>query len=149
MIYRSQSSLVFVLFLCMGCSDGLPTSKLHRQAVSGSVSLDSKPLTNGAIAFHPLSPTGESTVSGSLIKDGAFKLTDENGLPPGKYKVVITSSAAEGNLTTDPEAAMDAASKPPAEGPPIPAKYNSNTELTCEIVDGPNESLSFDLKSGS
>lgn len=149
MFHRHQYSLVLILFLCMGCGNGLPPSKLDRQTVSGSVTLDSKPLSNGSIAFHPLSPTGESTVSGTLIKEGAFKLSDENGLPPGKYKVVITSSAAIGNLPSDPEAAMDAAAKPPAEGPKIPAKYNTNTELTCDIVDGPNDSLSFELKSGS
>jgi len=143
---------VFMLALslvCLGCGDGTPSSKLNRNAVSGKVTLDSKPLPHGSIVFHPLSPSGESTVSGTTIKEGAFTLEEANGLPVGKYKVVITATSAEGTQAADPQAAMDAAAKPAEESALIPAKYNSNTELTCDIVNGPNDQLTFDLKSGS
>lgn len=142
--------MIAVSLLCLGCGSDVPPSKLDRQAASGKVTLNGQPLANGSIAFHPLSASGESTVSGTVIKDGAFSLTEENGLPTGKYKVVITASAASDNLPADPEAAMDAAGKADEDKTAkIPAKYNSNTELTCDIVDGPNDALSFDLKSGS
>jgi len=140
---------VLPLFYLVGCGDGLPASKLDRQALSGTVMLDSAPLPNGSIEFHPLSATGASTISGGIISDGKFELKKEAGLPPGKYKVVINASPPASNTTTDPIAAMDAAAKPIEEGLTLPEKYNLNTELTCEIVVGLNDKLSFDLKSGS
>ena len=81
-----------------------------------------------------------------MIKDGVYAIEELKGLPPGKYRVRI--SAAD----TGPEERGEAPMMPPGGGPYpirkdlIPPKYNSQSELTVEVVDGDNR-FSFDLKS--
>src|SRR5262245_24328187 len=73
------------LSLVLGCGP-----KSDRLAVSGAVTLDGTPLEAGSIRFD--SSGGQKVVSsGALIKGGEYYVPQEKGLPPGKYRVQITS----------------------------------------------------------
>lgn len=89
-------------FLCLlpiacasaiGCDDG-------RQPLSGTVTLDGKPLTWGAIAFHSKDRTSR-TSSGGTVTDGKFAIPKHQGLVPGAYDVVIEPVIETGQYVND------------------------------------------------
>ncbi len=127
---------------CGGSSDGLP-----RQAVSGKVTFDGKPLESGTIRFVPSAPPGggPQVEGGDTIKGGQFSISREVGLVPGSYKVSIYS----GNLAGErPKANMGPGRAPAVAKELIPKEYNAMTKLTADIKEGAND-LSFDLTSTS
>jgi hypothetical protein len=119
-----------------GGGDGLP-----RQAVSGSVTLDGKPLAGGSIQFQPGPGSSAAVSGGAVIADGRFAIAREQGLVPGSYKVMIFS---HGGAEAAPEAPGPQTGPPPER---IPARYNASTTLTADVAqDKPNE-FQFELKS--
>jgi hypothetical protein len=76
----------------LGCADSLP----QPVPVEGTVTLDGKPLESGTIRFVP--ELGRPA-SSKILEDGSFDLAGESvdrtttdGVPPGKYKVQVSSS---------------------------------------------------------
>ena len=137
------SVLVLVLsLLSAGCgeSDDLP-----REAVTGTVNLDGKPLEKGSIQFSPVQGNPGAVVEGgSMIADGKFSISKDRGLVPGKYQIAIYAGGSRG--------AGKGAMKPETGGPapskePIPAKYNAKTELSEEVKKGGPNDFKFDLTS--
>jgi hypothetical protein len=122
-----------------GCST--PTDNLGRQAVNGTVTLDGQPLASGSIQFQPSSQDG-ATSGGAVITGGKFSISQEEGLPPGSYKVVIRGSATSpGGALTEPPGTAKAVEKEL-----IPERYNEKTTLTAEVkASGPN-TFDFPLK---
>ena len=136
---------LFLVAMSAGCG-GAPASQLDRHVVSGTVTFDGKPLEAGAIQFFPLESGPKKTVSGGVIQAGSFRLSPEAGLPPGKYRVSITSVASTGPV--DSAAAMKPVQDAKPVSDPIPSKYNATSELTCEVKgEGSTELPPFDLKS--
>jgi hypothetical protein len=134
---------VAVGLAAIGCS-GSSSDDLPREAVSGTVTLDGKPLVDGSIQFAPAADSvGPQVGGGSPIADGQFSISRENGLVPGAYKVSINAG--------------DAKREEQAKGPVrkglglakelIPAKYNSQTTLSAEVNKGGSDNLNFDLQS--
>jgi hypothetical protein len=127
--------------LSAGCggSDDLP-----RQAVSGTVIFDGKPLESGMIQFQPTS-AGEATAGGAAITSGRYAIPESEGLVPGKYLVMITGVLAPPAAA---KAEMPGDSRPigPAREM-IPAKYNAKTELAAEVTKGGPNRFEFDLKA--
>jgi hypothetical protein len=125
--------------LLAGCGQEDP---LQRVAVSGMVTLDGQPVKQGMIQFQPEGP-GVSTAGAAGITDGSYSLAKSEGLEPGKYTVMITSTPPPsapppGGMPGDPVA-------PPKET--IPARYNAKTELSADVTkEGPN-TFDFPLKS--
>lgn len=106
-----------------GCSSGgkdLP----NLGEVSGTVTLDDKPMSNVSVAFE--------SESGQV----AFGTTDDQGHYELKYRDGVMG-AEVGPNTVRIETVMDA---PPGPGyrDPIPAKYNRNTTLTVDVTEGEN-----------
>jgi hypothetical protein len=124
---------------CAGCGGG---DELPRQAVSGTVTLDGQPLTQGIIQFRP-SSAQEPVPAGAEIKDGTFRIPRDEGPTPGNYRVFINSSGEKKPLTT----AETSGEKLPGIAPDlIPAKYNSASILTAKVeADKPN-AFEFPLK---
>ena len=132
---------LILLPICGGCSR---QNRLDLQAVSGSVTLDSRPLDNGTIRFTPTDKEG--LLGGSAIAAGEYRIPKEKGLPPGKYAVQISSARQRG------------ASASASAGPPgtvgmaplkerIPEKYNSKSQLTIEVKAEGGNTFNFDLSS--
>jgi hypothetical protein len=113
-----------------GCAGG----EAKRQAVSGTVKWQGKPLNQGSINFLPEDPA-LGTSGGALIKDGQYSISANQGLLPGRYKVTISSA--------DPKKAVDPDADPGAPGPVykdrVQPKYNIKTILTADVkAEGPN-----------
>ena len=158
MIYRLMLLLISVVGL-VGCGASLG-------GVSGVVTVNDEPKENLVVSF---TPTGGG-VSASAItgKDGSYVITSTlgNGIPPGNYRVRI--STLKNTLNTDTsytqepvsadnygqmaEASMARPKKEYNDGlkayrgakEPIPAKYNSDSELLEEIKVG-SQTIDFKL----
>jgi hypothetical protein len=136
-----RNALKGILLLCLaGCGGGEDTGDgLAREAVSGTVTLDGKPLSGAVIQFVPNDPNTPGGTSAE-IGDGKFELPVGQGPVAGTYRVVITTRMG-------PE--VDA-SQPPGEAPkpkkdPIPAKYNTKSTLTAEVKAGVPNTFDFPL----
>src|SRR5262245_37844297 len=116
--------LAAVLASALGCS----TDSLGRQPVSGSVNVDGSPLAKGNISFQPME---KGIGSGTKIESGKYAIARKDGLPAGKYRVVINAPVPG----TGGAAASDA---PPGEPPAppqelIPEDWNTKSERTVDI----------------
>lgn len=130
------------LLLC-GCGSGRDPH--GRQAISGAVNFKGQPLDPGTIQFIA-SETGKDASAGALIREGRYQIPREQGLPPGTYRVVITSP--EANKTDGPimPPGHPGVKMPPLGTERIPAKYNRETTLTAEVTDGGANSFDFNLE---
>jgi hypothetical protein len=84
---RTQIVLALAfLVLAGGCGSGLAP-------VSGTVTLDGKPLTKGNVCFIPAA-SGPSAY-GTISSDGTYQLQTgvATGLAPGEYRVTVASAA--------------------------------------------------------
>jgi hypothetical protein len=123
--------IVSCVFL-LGCSGG-------KTSVTGTVTLDSQPVTSGMITF--IRQDGELVREGAVIKDGRF----EAQVPSGKYRIelngqkVVSKRKQKGFDGKDEE--VDVTEEL------FPAHYNTNSKLTEEIKAGHN-TINLDLKGG-
>jgi hypothetical protein len=136
-----------------GGSDGLP-----RQHVSGSVTLDSEPLSGAWIEFRPEGPSAV-TASGATIEGGRYDISRTDGLVPGSYRVSITKAGPPEGAGAPPAGAPPASGQRPgtkkaaAPGPfgfakqLIPARYNTKSELTAKVEEGQANAFDFTLNS--
>lgn len=127
------SSVIFV-----GCQ---PRS--DRLAVSGEVTLDGAPLDAGSIRFTSTG-TEQLFASGAMILNGEFHIPREKGLPPGTYRVEISSP----DTTAPPVVYKGVPGEPmlpPTSPERIPPEYNSKSRHTIELAaDGDND-FKFDI----
>jgi hypothetical protein len=121
---------------CGGTSDELP-----RQAISGTVTLDGKPLELGIIQFRPAS-SSEPVPAGAEIKDGTFSIPRDQGPTPGNYRVVINSSGPRKEATQ----AEASGEKVPKTLPDlIPIQYNVKSTLTAKVEADKTNTFDFPL----
>ena len=130
---------VLIAMAAVGCGGGGPPS--GRLPISGEVTLDGQPLDQGAIQFEPTDKTSKLN-AGGVIANGKYNIGSEQGLPPGKYKVLITSVPKD---TRTAEEAMNNPGEPPAER--VAAKYNSESAEVVEVVGGKKNEFSFKTES--
>lgn len=112
---------------CGGPSYGSPV------AVTGKVTLDDKPVSDGYIVFHALEglPAELRTVQADLQDDGSYELPK---VYPAEYMVQIHSAAP-----------LDATVS--AEPPPNPfSQYGSESKLRAKVASDAKE---FDFKLSS
>jgi len=125
------------LAVLAGCG---PANPLGRKAVWGNVTLDGQPLERGNISFDPVERSG-GIRSGGLIAAGAYSISAEDGLPPGKYKVRIFAAQANPPDMKGPDGGPLPA--PAAELPGrslIPPQYNVQSDIVREVkADGRNQ----------
>lgn len=113
-----------------------------RQAISGSVTLNGRPLDQGVIVFvsaDAKSPTQAST----QIANGSYQIPQAQGLVPGKYKVSISSPDGK-----TPDADPNAAPGPSgnfASKDRIPAKFNTDSTLEVEVKKGDPNKFDFTI----
>jgi len=127
-----------------GCG-GSDTDDLPREAISGTVTLNGKPLPSGAITFDPDQGTADPVSVGGVVADGSYSIAKAEGPTPGKYRVSIYPSTPGEAVSKDV-----APGAPPKHSKPavqIPAKYNAKTTLAAEIKPGESNTFDFDLDS--
>lgn len=134
----SMLVLLSVLLCIAGCGrKGPPPRKLV--PVSGTVTLDGKPLPDGFLSF--VSPT-EGSLESFPIKEGKF-----------------TGKASLGGRTVEIIAVRDAQPPPSggagAQAPPmatrtnyLPAKYSMNSALKADVTEAGPNTYSFELTMG-
>lgn len=136
---QNKHSLLSLVFVALGVLAGCGTeNKLGRQGVSGSVTLDGRPIANGTIRFEPVAEDG--VASGTTITQGKYDISAARGLPPGEYLVRISAAGESGVAEPLPGDSSKLAEEL------VPEKYNTNSELKVAIKKGSNESQDFLLK---
>lgn len=120
---------LFVQVVCI-CSSlwlvGCGGDGIERVALTGKVTFEGKPVEDGFITFYP---TGQGIQSGARILNGEYQATGRGAIPVGKYQVRISW------LKEDPSKQVDGMPVPPQVNL-IPAKYDTESELTLEIPSG-------------
>ena len=132
-----RGSLFAALFVIVaGCSSGGDA-----EPVTGTVTFDGAPLADGRITFEPAGQQGSG--GGAVIADGSYSVPGGDvGLLPGSYRVSI--SAVGGGSSADD---APGAGGPAAMGSElIPAKYNTDSELTAEVTADGDNTFDFDLQ---
>lgn len=112
----------------VGCSSSGPKT----YEVSGNVTFNGQPVSEGAIMFLPADKS--INPQGGIIKDGAYKLRAE----AGSYSVQITA--------TRPVPGKKGPMGEDAVEQYIPANYNEQTTLNAEVKASENQ-LDFPLTS--
>jgi hypothetical protein len=117
--------------------------------VSGVVTMNGKPLVGATVSFLPEPIKGSTeapvTSSGKTNDKGEYTLqtgSGQDGALVGKHKVTISLPATE---------VVEGDRRLPRGGPrladKIPPRYNTNSELTCEVPEGGKTDANYDLKS--
>ncbi len=131
--------IIAIILGTVGCG---PKSDLLE--VSGAVSLNGAPLKSGSIRFT-LTASEKVVSKEASIKDGQYSISQEKGLPPGAYHIVISAIDENSPMVT----IKDAAGNPVTTAHPelIPPEYNTNSEKTVDVtLDGENHFV-FDIVS--
>jgi hypothetical protein len=129
---------VAALTVLAGCGSGGKTAP-----VSGTVTLDGKPLANALVTFQPIATAGKASAGmGSTgVTDGNGKYTlktvdtDQAGAVVAKHSVIITMKPESSELDIPK----------PQKG--LPAKYNLQSELQFDVTPQGTDAANFDLKS--
>lgn len=131
---RLLPSACCLLLVLAGCGG-------HESTVSGTVTLDGKPLGRGTVTFHP--QAHGTPGYGAIGPNGQYTVQTNNrvGLSPGDY--VITAVALEPSEPPSSPLAMPSPGKPLA-----PRRYASvdSSDLRHTVEPGPNR---IDLKLNS
>lgn len=139
------------MLACVGCGPKGP----EMGAVTGTVTLDGKPLSNAMVIFSPESGgrpgSGKTDASGKFeiytmgsqgVAVGSCRVSVSTYVEPAAQAASVSSDSAEyANQTS--QADYNAA-KPPKD--PIPEKYNVKTELREEVKSGA-QVIDFELKT--
>jgi len=143
MRHAYQNSLLTIAFTLLLCGCGPGRDPHGRQAISGSVTFQGKPLAPGTIQFLPAN--ANESGAGALIREGRYQIPREQGLSPGTYSVAITSPEEN---TTDPP--ISPPGHPGVKMPPpgkerIPARFNRDTKLSITVTDSGPNTFDFNL----
>jgi hypothetical protein len=114
-----------------GCGDG-------KGSVSGTVTLDGKPVADGAVTF--VKTEGEQVREGAVIKAGAFVAK----MPPGKYRIELTGKKSAGTRVQKGFDGKDETIEMTEEL--FPERYNVKSELIRDIPAG-GSTLELKLES--
>lgn len=143
-------ALLPLTLLVAGCGGGG-----NAATVTGTVTLDGAPLPNAVVTFSPAD--GEQNAIGRTDSQGRYELyrRDEAGAVLGEYTVRITGTPDPGSAQSTSAGSDDylaqvsgtaSSSSTTAFKDPVPAKYNTQTELTATVQAGAND-IDFDLQS--
>lgn len=135
----SNLCLLFALFAA-GCG---PTD--DRLRIQGAVMLDGQPLDRGTIRFTSEDPTATKS-AGAKIRDGEFDVPREKGLPPGRYRLQITSPDRSGEMVRVGVGNGNPGILVARER--IPESYNIRSEHVVELTASGDNTFEFDIDSG-
>jgi len=121
------SAFALCLVLLVGCG------KSSSPTVRGKVTLDGEAVTSGNISFFSQEVKGPKAAA--AIEQGAYAISPQDKLLPGKYRVEISWSKPTGKKvpSADPGIMTDETREA------VPAKYNTASTLTAEITVGNSE----------
>jgi hypothetical protein len=112
--------------------------------VSGVVTLDGRPIEGARVSFQPLGGEKTNPGPGSYAfcdAAGHYELKtirDEMGAVPGPHVIRISSAQPKADSASDSDSG-------PAFQDPIPARYNSQTQLTFTVPEEGTMAAEFKL----
>lgn len=135
---RLNKTLLILLISCsaIGCRD---TS--GRLAVSGKVTYDGQPVTNGSIGLLTSDISSGKSVGADIV-DGQYEIPRDEGPLAGSYKVVISAERPSGRELEADEGSTEMIDQLVQY---IPEIYNARSTLTVEIS-GDRDDLNFELE---
>jgi len=151
-VKNRRSFLISVALSCLvlsqvGCGPSGDQPELG--TVTGTITLDGKPLVGVAVVFQPESGR---PARGKTDVDGKYELTyirQTKGSRVGPNRVEIAPSE-EGEVSEEAESddgeGQGSAAKPQSARPIVPARYNVKSELKVEVKSGAN-TFDFALES--
>jgi hypothetical protein len=136
----------------IGCGSD-PGEAITLVPVTGTITINGKPMANAMVSFIPDAGNKASTAGGDTTgPDGNYmaQYRGRNGLAPGKYKVTVVPGAAEESSNAvaglDPfmasEGARAAAATKPAKKKEIKGEFEGDVEETATTLD-------FDVKASA
>jgi hypothetical protein len=137
----TRFSLACLLLACgvllsAGCSD------TRRQPIGGAVTLDGQPLAKGYIRLLPSEGTAGPT-AGATIENGRFSIDAAKSTFVGSFRVEIVATRPSNRTAIDPETGQ----KISVPEQYLPARYNTDSQLTADIADNRPNQLEFALVS--
>ncbi|PHS18466.1 MAG: hypothetical protein COA78_02245 [Blastopirellula sp.] len=139
--------MVGAISLVQGCSASR-LDEFDRAAVSGTVTLDGKPLSEGVINFIPQADT-QGPKTSVVITQGKFEVDNRHGPLIGQHRVEIRSTD-DGGFALDDESSIDrlkASRKRKIEVVVIPTIYNDRSKLSEEVSESDSNQYQFKLLS--
>lgn len=110
-------------------------------AISGRVTLKGQPLDRGTITFTSVDPS-KQLMTGGQIQNGQFHIPADKGLPPGRYRVRISSPV--GGVEVRPGEAPGESDVLAEER--IPPEWGANSQQEVEIKPGERSvTFNFDI----
>lgn len=129
----------------MVCCDGCGNRGPERVAVSGTVSFNGQPVSEGFIRFVPLS-TNPGPATAATINDGKYRADARGGVPVGTHNVRIEAYRKVSVKNAMPVPGVPNATQEDHRQQWLPAKFNTNTTLEITIESGSREiTKNFDL----
>lgn len=115
----------------------------ERNPVSGTLSLDGKPVEVAVVEFSQNADQGQ--VQSAVVRDGRFSLDAASGLPAGDYSVAVLPYVPEiEELSGVPPAEK---AKLTASQERIPENYRKRGMLTASIEAGKTNALVLNMES--
>ena len=134
----SVALLILALFTASGCGPSGPT----RAEVSGVVSLNGTPVSEGSINFFPTDGnTGPE--AGGAIREGKYHIPRAQGPVIGKNRIELRSFQKSGRKIQDPTAPQGTLTEEITNV--FPAEFNKESTLVREVQKGKNE-MPFEIK---
>ena len=127
-MFRKTFFAIAILAVLSGCGSS------DRHTLKGTVTVNNQPLQQGSIRFIPLQGT-DSPSAGSEIKSGEFSVAADKGPLCGSFRVEITASRKTGRKSRD----RMSGEMTDIYSQFLPARYNSNSDLTAEVKAGENQ----------
>jgi hypothetical protein len=139
--------MAFVSLASAGCL-GVSTdySKIDIAQVSGTVTLDGKPLPGVTVLFEAPDKT---TAFGTTDASGGYVLqfnTEKAGVTPGPKVVRIRGGGFGEDADAAEESEEEGAAPAPAASSSVPACYDRDSKLKATVASG-SQTMNFDLKS--
>lgn len=137
--FRYGCLLAPLALMTAGCSRS--DSGAPRAAVTGVVTLDGRPLTNGMVRFVPTDGT-KGPKTAVAVSVGMFSVDARHGPVVGRHRIEIESTD-HGDFPPDDETALQRLKAAGAKGVKllrIPPRFNVDSQIVESVsADGPNE----------
>lgn len=139
----SARTLTMILCSVAVLAAGCDNSRAGRAGVSGTVTFDGEPVSEGAISFVPVEGT-QGPLTGGNIQDGRYQIAQPDGPFPGKYRVDVNALRKTGKKV--PNLVGELREDGKEEFLPKGKYSGSTSTLKAEIGQGANR-LDFELDS--
>jgi len=113
----------------------------RRYPLTGKVTFDGQPVDWGSISFLPQAG-GEQRVSGGVIENGSYSVTEEQGANAGTHRVEIHWLKKTGKQYRDRDSGEMVDERQEA----LPSQFHTQSKLTAEVSSA-KTAFDFDLKS--